>query len=57
MLQYKWKYMTNLRIVWERKVRQTDRPVAPSGYYYRVILTHYAKEDTWFFPDKQTMVQ
>lgn len=26
------------------------------GYYYRVTLTHYAKEDTWFFPDKQKVV-
>ena len=24
------------------------------GYYYRVQLTHYAKEDTWWFPDEQT---
>lgn len=25
------------------------------GYYYRVTLTHYAKEQTWFFPDKQSV--
>ena len=25
------------------------------GYYYRVQLTHYAKEDTWWFPDEQTV--
>lgn len=26
------------------------------GYYYRVQLTHYAKEQTWFLPDTQTEV-
>ena len=25
------------------------------GYYYRVTLTHYAKEQTWFFPDEQSV--
>ncbi|MDE5583816.1 MAG: hypothetical protein K2J08_08935 [Ruminococcus sp.] len=25
------------------------------GYYYRVKLTHYAKEQTWFFPDSQSV--
>lgn len=25
------------------------------GYYYRIQLTHYAKEDTWWFPDEQTV--
>lgn len=25
------------------------------GYYYRVTLTHYAKEQTWFFPDDQSV--
>lgn len=25
------------------------------GYYYRVQLTHYAKEDTWWFPDEQSV--
>lgn len=25
------------------------------GYYYRVTLKHYAKEDTWWFPDTQTI--
>ena len=25
------------------------------GYYYRVTLTHYAKENTWFFPDEQSV--
>ncbi len=24
-----------------------------SGYYYRIVVTHYAKEQGWFFPDKQ----
>lgn len=27
------------------------------GYYYRVKATHYAKEDTWFFPDTQEKTQ
>ena len=26
------------------------------GYYYRVQLTHYAKEDALFFPDEQAVV-
>ncbi len=25
------------------------------GYYYRVDLDNYAKEDTWWFPDTQTV--
>lgn len=25
------------------------------GYYYRVKLTHYAKEQGWFFPDDQSV--
>ena len=25
------------------------------GYYYRVVLDNYAKEDTWWFPDTQTV--
>ena len=25
------------------------------GYYYRVVLDHYAKEDTWWFPDEQSV--
>lgn len=25
------------------------------GYYYRVKLTHYAKEQTWLFPDEQSI--
>jgi len=25
------------------------------GYYYRITLTHYAKEQTWFFPDEQSV--
>lgn len=25
------------------------------GYYYRVHLTHYAKETGWFFPDSQSI--
>ncbi|MDE7137017.1 MAG: hypothetical protein K2O29_00955 [Ruminococcus sp.] len=25
------------------------------GYYYRVKLTHYAKEQTWFFPNSQNV--
>ena len=25
------------------------------GYYYRVKLTHYAKEQTWFFPNSQSV--
>lgn len=25
-----------------------------SGYYYRIKLTHYAKEQGWFFPDSQS---
>lgn len=25
------------------------------GYYYRVKLTNYAKEKTWFFPDSQSV--
>ena len=25
------------------------------GYYYRVIVTHYAKETGWFFPDSQSV--
>lgn len=23
------------------------------GYYYRVVLKHYAKENTWWFPDEE----
>lgn len=26
-----------------------------SGYYYRVKVTHYAKEQGWFFPDSQSI--
>lgn len=26
-----------------------------NGYYYRVKLTHYAKEQGWFFPDSQSI--
>lgn len=26
-----------------------------SGYYYRVVVTHYAKEQGWFFPDTQSI--
>jgi hypothetical protein len=25
------------------------------GYYYRVVLDHYAKENTWLFPDEQSL--
>lgn len=25
------------------------------GYYYRVVLDFYAKEDTWWFPESQTI--
>ena len=25
------------------------------GYYYRIVLENYAKEDTWWFPDEQTV--
>ena len=25
------------------------------GYYYRVVLTHYAKEQGWFFPSSQSV--
>lgn len=25
------------------------------GYYYRVVLDNYAKEDTWWFPTTQTV--
>lgn len=25
------------------------------GYYYRVVLDNYAKEDTWWFPKTQTL--
>lgn len=25
------------------------------GYYYRVVLDHYAKENTWWFPKTQTV--
>ncbi len=25
------------------------------GYYYRVVLTHYAKEQGWFFPSSQSI--
>ena len=25
------------------------------GYYYRVVLDMYAKEDTWWFPDTQSV--
>lgn len=25
------------------------------GYYYRIVLDNYAKEDTWWFPDEQTV--
>lgn len=25
------------------------------GYYYRVVLDNYAKEDTWWFPETQTV--
>lgn len=27
------------------------------GYYYRVVLEHYAKEDTWWFPDEEIISQ
>ena len=27
----------------------------PSGYYYRVQLTFYAKETGWFFPDSESI--
>lgn len=27
------------------------------GYYYRVVLEHYAKEDTWWFPDEHIIGQ
>lgn len=27
------------------------------GYYYRVVLEHYAKEDTWWFPKKESVEQ
>lgn len=27
------------------------------GYYYRVVADHYAKEDTWWFPDEETITQ
>lgn len=26
-------------------------------YDYRVVLEHYAKEDTWWFPDEETVIQ
>lgn len=26
----------------------------PTGYYYRAIMTHYAKEQGWFFPASQS---
>lgn len=26
-----------------------------SGYYYRVVVTHYAKEQGWFFPDTESI--
>lgn len=26
-----------------------------SGYYYRVVVTHYAKEQGWFFPSTQSI--
>ena len=25
------------------------------GYYYRIVLTHYAKETGWFFPSSQSI--
>lgn len=25
------------------------------GYYYRIVLDNYAKEDTWWFPETQTV--
>ena len=25
------------------------------GYYYRIVLDNYAKEDTWWFPEEQTV--
>lgn len=28
-----------------------------SGYYYRVVVTHYAKETGWFFPKSQSVNQ
>ncbi len=28
--------------------------IVRGGYYYRVQLNHYAKEDTWLFPDEQS---
>lgn len=34
----------------------TDYTVTVSGgYYYRVVLEHYAKEDTWWFPKEETI--
>ncbi len=29
----------------------------PSGYYYRIRLTHYAKDYGWFFPETQAVTQ
>ncbi len=28
-----------------------------SGYYYRVVVTHYAKETGWWFPKSQSFNQ
>lgn len=25
------------------------------GYYYRIVLEHYAKEDTWWFPEEESL--
>lgn len=36
----------------------TDYPVqVDSGYYYRVVVTHYAKEQGWLFPKSQSYPQ
>ena len=35
---------------------KTYEPITVSGgYYYRVVLDHYAKETGWFFPGSQSL--
>lgn len=35
---------------------KTSEPISViGGYYYRVVLDHYAKEPGWFFPSSQSI--
>ena len=35
---------------------KVNEPITVSGgYYYRIVLDHYAKETGWFFPGSQSI--